>query len=670
MAFGPWRPDDEGRSEFTGPVARSVPIRPHQATGTLESANDRRRLAQRIRVLEVGLMALVFLLLLGFWHLQIVQGAEYAALAEDNQTRRARVRPTRGLITDRNGEPLATIRPSYEVALIRESTPDEEAALRWLASVLEEPEDQLRVRLERQRNRPRFQPAVVASGVAPEKVIAIEARRREYPGVIVQIAAQRHYPQGRLASHLLGHVGEISPVQLQRWDARYRQGDIVGQQGIERVYNDALFGEPGSKLSEVNSVGRELRELEQDPADPGETLVLTLDLDLQRRIEEIFEGARGAAVAIDVRSGGILAMVSAPGFDPNAFASRFSAEDWEALARDPAHPLANRALQAALPPGSVFKLVMAVAGLEEGVIGPSTPYFCPGYKNIYGRNWRCLGEHGNVDVVDAIAYSCNSFFYELGANLGRERIAKWAQRLGFGDLTGVDLPDEQRGIIPDERWLEQLADRGRRYYPGDTISIAIGQGYLAVSPLQAAHMAAVVGGGLVRPPHLLQRIEESSGAGPARSWTAAAAPAPFSESTRQTVLEGMAGAVAYGSSQRARLRAVPVGGKTGTAQVASNERMAEDNADRPYDLRNHAWFVAVAPIDDPEIALAVFLEHGGSGGRNAAPVGAHILASWFDLPPEDILFREIPPFAQPPAEEGVGDTPVAVSDPAPAGGER
>lgn len=666
MAFGPWRPDDNGREGHDGPVARGVPIRPPGGPVALETASDRRRLAMRVRILEWGTYVLLFLLLLGFWQLQVVQGAYYERAANENQTRRTRVRPARGLIVDRMGRVLASNRASYEVALIREAIRDEGAVLAWLSTVLDEPVEVLQARLDAQRGARGFQPLVVASGVTPERVFRIEARRREYPGLLVQVAAQRYYPEGRTAAHVLGHVGEISPRQLEGWDERFRMGDIVGQQGVERVYNQDLFGQAGTKLAVVNNVGREVGVLEQDPPEPGETLVLTIDLDLQQRIEEIFAGARGAAVALDVNTGGILAMVSAPAFDPNAFATRFSAEGWEALTSDPALPLTNRALQAGLPPGSVFKLVMATAGLEEGVITPSTRYFCPGGKNLYGRFYRCLGEHGSIDVTNALAYSCNSFFYELGVKLGRERIVKWAERLGFGGLTGVDLPDEQRGVVPSDEWLRET---GLPYYPGDTVSVAIGQGRLQVSPLQAAHMAAVVSSGFVRPPHLLARIEESSGVGGARVYSPVARPAEFTESTRQTVLRGMAGSVAYGSSGRARLRSVQVGGKTGTAQVASAERVAEDNADRPYELRNHAWFVAVAPVEQPEIALAVYLEHGGSGGRNAAPVGAHILAAYFDLPVEDVFFREIPPFAQPdpPAEPG---TPggVAAGDSVAVGG--
>jgi penicillin-binding protein 2 len=644
MKTGPWRPDDAGRIEAMERQGRSVHRSPDR-TRALETPADRQRINGRAQILEWIVIGLVAALLLGFWQLQIVRGSYYTQLANENLLRQTRVRPARGLILDRNGAVLATNHAAYEVAVVREAIEDEEEVLRWLAGVLDEPYELLRERLDAQRGLPRFRPAVLATGATLEQVVAIEARRREHAGVQVQITAQRFYPRGITAAHVLGHVGEISPRQLERADERYRMGDIVGQQGVERMYNDALIGDAGSKLAVVNSVGREIQVLQENPPAPGQTVVLTLDAELQEKAEALLESRRGAIVAIDVATGGILALASAPSFDPNAFAERFSAEDWRALLEDPARPLHNRALQASLPPGSVFKIVMATAGLEEGIITADTKFFCAGGKTLYGRFFRCLGNHGSIDVVDAIAYSCNSFFYELGVKLGRERIVKWAQRFGLGGATGIDLPDEQDGIIPSDEWL---AAAGLRYYPGDTVSIAIGQGRLAVSPLQLAHLASVAASGVDRQPHLLMRVEDSStGRGATQSWSGTPRPAEFSEATRRTVLRGMTGSVAFGSSRRARLETVPVAGKTGTAQVASAENVARDNEDRPEFLRNHAWFVGVAPIDDPEIAIAVFLEHGGSGGGDAAPVGGELLGDYFDLHPDEVGIRQIPVTQEP-----------------------
>lgn len=640
MTAGPWRSNPGGRARERSRKARAFYGAERLQRRALETDADRARLAARVRVVEWTVAAAVLILLLGFWQLQLVHGAHYAELADNNQLRQTRIRAARGLILDRNGEVLATNRASYEVALIREAVEDETAVMEWLSTVLDQPLATLRARIDTQRRLPRFMPAVLASGVSQDKVVTIQARRREYPGVIVQVGIQRYYPRGTMAAHVLGHVGEISPRQLATWGSAYSMGDIVGQLGVEGVYNDDLAGAPGSKLAVVDSSGREVRTLEQQPPDPGRTVILTLDVNLQERIEALLRGRKGAVVVLDANTGGILALASSPSFDPNAFAARFSVQDWQALIQDPERPLRNRTLGANLPPGSIFKLVVATAGLEEGIITPRTRYFCPGGKTFYGRFFDCLGQHGEVNVVQALALSCNSFFYELGVRLGRERIVKWASRLGLGNVTGIDLPQEQSGLIPSDEWLQST---GRRYYPGDTVSISIGQGMLQVSPLQLAHLVSIVATGFVRQPHLLYRVEEpSAGRAAARTHTLLARPAEFRESTRRVVLRGMAGSISYGTSRQARLQPIQVGGKTGTAQLASSERVAEKDEDRPEHLRNHAWFVAVAPIQEPEIVLAVFLEHAGGGGAVAAPLGGQVLASYFGVPADQVGYREIP----------------------------
>ncbi len=652
MSFGPWRPDDDGRVGRSARQARSVHRAPKLGPRALERASDRQRVVARVRVLEWAAAVVTIVLLLGFWQIQIVRGAEWTARAEANQHRTSRVRPARGLILDRNHEILATNQASYEVAIIRESIDDVNAELRYLATTLDVPVTLLEQRLTAQRGVPRFRPVVLASDVDANIIVRLQARRREHPGIAVQIEPRRHYPLGTTAAHILGSVGEVSRSQLSAWGDPYRMGDIVGQQGIEGVYNNELVGLPGERYALVNSVGREVTLLREDAPLPGETVVLTIDAQLQRQAEELLADRRGAVVVLNARTGGILTMASAPTFDPALFAARFSREEWDALQSDPLKPLQNRALQVVHAPGSIFKLVMATAGLEEGVIDRNTTYFCPGGRTFYGRFYGCLGEHGDVNVVQALAHSCNSFFYELGVKLGRERIVKWAQRFGLGAGTGIDLPNEEEGIIPSDEWL---ASERRTYYPGETVSLAIGQGPLAVSPLQQAHMAAIAATGFIRQPHLLLEVEASA-AGRARrgfAYEPAARPATFSESTRQQLLRGLAGSIAYGTSRRAQLAGITAGGKTGTAQVASASRVAEEDADRPEHLRNHAWFIAVAPIDDPEIAIAVFMEHGGSGGAVASPIGGQLLAAYFGT---EVAYREIavPATVETPADEGEG----------------
>jgi len=655
VSFGPWRRRvGSDRRNKAGRQARSVHRAPKMGPRALERASDRQRVAARVQVLEWTIAAITVALLLGFWQVQIVRGEEWAARAEANQHRTSRVRASRGLVLDRNNEILAANQPSYEVQLIRDAVEDVGAELRYLADVLGVPVGVLQRRFDEQRGVPRFRPITLASNVGASIMVRVQSRRREHPGIDVQIKHRRHYPLGTTAAHVLGYVGEVSRRQLTIWGDPYRMGDIVGQQGVESIYNDHLAGLPGERFALVYNTGREKRLLSEDAPHPGKTVILTIDATLQRRAEALLAGKRGAAIVLNAKTGGILAMASAPTFDPALFASRFSQESWDAIQTDPLKPLQNRAIQVVHAPGSIFKIVMAAAGLEEGIIDRNTTYFCPGGRNFYGRFYRCLGNHGDVNVVEAIAYSCNSFFYELGVKLGRERIVKWAERFGLGSATGIDLPNEERGIVPNDDWL---STRGQRYYPGETVSLAIGQGPIAVSPLQQAHLAATAATGFVRRPHLLLEIEAAAANNEHRGYEYAPEkrPASFSESTRQLLLRGMARSVAYGTSSRARLTDVIAGGKTGTAQVASADRVAEENEDRPEHLRNHAWFVAVAPIDDPEIAVAVFVEHGGSGGVVAATIGGALLAQHFGTEVADTeIVAPATPAEVPPTERDGG----------------
>ena len=626
----------------------------------LETPQDRERLERRLWVLEWGVVVAVTSLLLGFWQLQAVQSAQYRAQADANRLEQFRLPPARGLILDRNGVVLAENRPAYAVAVVREDIDDLAVELTWLASALAQPVEEITARLERYRNWPRFRPVVIADDVAQSTVIRIEARRREHPGVVVQVLPRRDYPDGASAAHLLGYVGEITSDQLQAWAGDYRMGDIVGQSGLERMYTDELAGSSGWRRAVVNSIGREMVTLEEEPPHPGLNVQLTLDSQLQGRIVELMEGRRGAVVVLGVDTGDVLALVSVPAFDPNSFAARFTQQQWTELSEDPAKPLRNRALAAELPPGSIFKLVMATAGLEEGVISRSSTFFCPGGKQAYGRFYNCLGHHGSVNVVEAIAQSCNTFFYELGMKLGREKIVRWAQAFGLGTATGIDLPQENGGIVPSDEWL---ASRGLRFYPGETVSLAIGQGRLAVSPLQLAHLAATGVTGFRIQPHLLLGVEDSSFGGQGRAPAVTPRAAEFSEQTRRMLLEGMTASVARGTSRRAGNAYLSIGGKTGTAQVAAASRAGETFESTPEHLRDHAWFVGVAPADNPQVAIAVYLEHGGSGGREAVPLGGQILAEYFGVSPAQLELEALTPDLE---TVGTGDPAAQVETAGPS----
>ncbi len=637
---GPWRPDSKPGARRSR-LRRLWPGRGKQGgETTLESPAVLSRVDLRLRLTQAAVLVVVTLLLLGCWRLQVVHANHYRELAENNRRRDELVRASRGLITDRNGYLLAASRPAYNVAMVREEVTDRSSTLTWLSTVLDQSERELEDRLARQRGIPSFRPVVIAEDVSMAIVAAIEVRRREYPGVMIQPEQKRYYPEGTLAAHVLGHVGEITRPQLDSWGRdRFHLGDIVGQNGLERVHNDALAGWAGERKVVVNNVGRTVRVLDLVPPDPGKTLVLTLDARLQADAEAQLAGKRGAVVVLDVETGGVLALASSPTFDPNMFAARFSAAQWESLVNDPADPLQNRALQSHYPPGSIYKLVTAVAGLERGIITPQTSVFCPGGRTIYGHYYGCLaGGHGRVNLQSAIGRSCNVYFYELGRQLGREAMVEESQSFGLGTRTGVDLPNEDPGTLPTDEWLG--ANRGGRWYPGETIVLSIGQGPIDTTPIQLAKMVAMLGSGLQIQPHLVLREEEAAvsalRASADQGARPPAIPSPLQVSTahRRLVLDGMWAVVNdNGTGWRARNSQILFGGKTGTAQVASRALTGPEE-DRPEQLRNHAWFVGLAPVNNPEIAIAVLIEHGGGGGLVAAPVGGHVMSTYFALQAE------------------------------------
>jgi len=626
---GPWRPDPSGDSSGS----RKRPIFRRGRGGGSETALESplllNRLTSRLHVAEGVVILMVTLLLVGFWRLQVVHAAHYLELAENNRRRNLVVRAPRGLITDRNGSLLAANRPAFNVAIVREEIDDRQATLEWLADVLGETAENLEARLSGQTGIPVFQPVVIAGDIDPRLVSAIEARSLEYPGVIIQPEHKRQYPRGVVAAHLLGRVGEINRAQLDAWEpGRYRPGDIVGQRGIESVHNDSLAGRAGNEQVVVNNRGRTVRVVNQVPPQPGNALTLTLDLPLQQHAEALLEGKKGAIVVLDVNTGGVLALAAAPTYDPNMFARRFLPREWNALTNDPAQPLQNRALHSSYPPGSTFKLLVAVAGLEHGLITPETTVFCTGGGTYFGRRFECNvpGGHGTVNLESAIGRSCNVYFYELGQQLGRERIVEVAQRYGFGARTGIDLLGETRGVLPTDEWVASRSDPN--WYGGETIGLAIGQGPIDITPLQLAHMAATLATGVKITPHLVKAEEDPAGR---------PLPVPAAERKdvhldplhRQAILRGMSASVNQnGSSRRAMNPDIEFGGKTGTAQVVSLD-LAGPEEERPEALRNHAWFVGIAPIDNPEIAIAVFIEHGGGGGVAAAPLAGELLTAYF-----------------------------------------
>ncbi|MCY4626922.1 MAG: penicillin-binding protein 2 [Acidobacteria bacterium] len=572
------------------------------------------RIRRRLAFARFPLWAFVILLTVRFWQLQIVRGEEFSDLARDNYLQTERRRAPRGLVVDRRGEVLARSEPSF--TLLADEAGLGQLEEMGLLSVEEEDRADLEARAARG-------PAVVRSGIPFAEAAFFEARRRDLTGVRVEFVPARDYPLGSATAHLLGYVGEVTAAQLLLEEfVTAASGDLVGQDGLERVYNATLLGSDGYLDRVVDSRQRVLVSGGLRRTEPvrGETLQVSVIGALQEAAHRAFGDQRGAFVALDVRTGEVLGLGSYPAENTEDF--RGDAGKFREMLSDPATPLLNRAVQGRYPPGSSFKLVTAAAGLAEGVIGPDTRYTCNGRARVAGRTFRChrAEGHGSLSLREAISKSCNVFFYRLSEALDVDVIASYARAFGLGEPTGVDLRNESAGLVPTREWKRRVM--GERWYASETASVSVGQGAVSVTPIQMARLtAAVASWGTIPTPRFTgpQSGEQMGGV----------LPEHFA-----VIRDGMRDAVVSGTAWRARIPTAEVAAKTGTAQVASADVVAPNNEDRPYELRTHAWFVGFAPFDAPEIALAVVVEHGGAGGAAAAPIGGEILRTYFEESPE------------------------------------
>ncbi len=583
----------------------------------------------RLTVLQVSVVVTFVALAISFWFLQIVQHTQYEEMAENNYQRTLALRAPRGVLFDRNGKVLVENRHSFNVSIVREHTKDLDRTIRLLAAVAGIDVSPVRQIVDRHRGEPTYRPIVVIENASLAQVAAITARRLDFelPDIVVEEVPMRQYPTDALAAHLFGYVGEANDTQV---GDGVRTGAIVGQSGIERVYNKLLMGQDGARRVAVNSMGREIRTLEEVPPVEGRRVQLTIDYDLQKAAEDGFKhaGFNGSAVILDPRNGEVLSLVSLPAYDPNDFAAGIDRATWAALNTDALRPLQNRAIQGRYSPGSAFKIVVATAALEEGIVDPDFTVNCGGGASFFGRYFLChlKGGHGVVDMRHAIEKSCNVYFYTLGNMLGVDKIHKWAEKLGLVGLTGIDLPNEQGSIVPSTEWKRQRT--GERWYPGETISVSIGQGQVTVTPVaMAVMMATVANGGTRVTPHIVRAVDEGGG------WKAATPPAAaeriaFRPETLSALHDGLWMVVnAAGTGGRARIPGRDVAGKTGTAQVISNRgRQAARGSDR--DLRDHGWFVFFAPKDNPQIAGVIFGEHN-EHGYLGAPIAKHVIETYF-----------------------------------------
>ena len=592
--------------------------------------DDRRSLTLRLSVLQYLVAGAFAALAVGFWIFQIAQHQEFKERAENNHQRKIPLPAPRGVLLDRNGQVLVDNRSTMNIALVRERIQNLDQTLTVLAHATGVDVAQLRETVNRRRREPSYRPIVLIENATIAQYVAVRARAAELPGIITPEVPARRYPETGMAAHLFGYVSEIREDQLAR--AEYKAvdaGSVIGQAGVEQAYNDLLMGKEGNREVVVNSVGREISTVNHEPPVQGRGLQLTIDADVQRAVEEGFQhyGYNGAAVILDPRSGEVLSLVSLPAYNPNAFATRIDASSWNALMNDRLRPLNNRALQGRYSPGSTFKIVVATAALEEGLVGPDHRIFCGGGATFYGRYFQChlKGGHGSVDMRHAIEKSCNVYFYTLGNMLGIDRIHKWAAALGLADKTGIDLPNEVQSIMPSSEWKQRV--HKERWYPGETISVAIGQGQVSTTPLSlAVMMMTVANGGTRYTPHVLKAVNDGDG------WKPVAAPAPKSvvkmkDSTVQAVHDGLWMAVnEAGTAGRGRIVGRDVSGKTGTAQVISLTGAARMRG--KMEVRDHGWFVFMAPRDNPEVAGVIFAEHS-EHGYLGAPIAKYAIETYY-----------------------------------------
>ncbi len=586
----------------------------------------------------IAFVGVAFLLIfIRLWHLQVIKGNEFQRLSENNRIRILENPADRGMLLDRKGRILAHNRPSFEVYLVPEDLKKNPEVLVKVGEMLNMTQDEIKSKLQSQKKRPPFKPVKIKSDIDWNELALLEFNRVHLPGLIVDVRPRRAYHYDDLASHLLGYLGEVDENELrQPKESPYRLGSLIGKYGVEYQWEDDLRGIDGGRQIEVDALGREIKPLRSVDPFPGNNLILTIDLDLQRAAEEAFQDKGGALIAMDPKTGKVLAMVSKPSFDPDLFTRNILPEEWRSLIEDPHHPLQNKGIQGQYPPGSVFKIVTAIAGLESGIITPDTQLTCTGSYPYGNRDFRCWkeGGHGTLSLHRAIVESCDIYFYQVGLKVGVDRIAHYANELGLGRTTGIPLPHEKPGIVPSSSWKKKRF--GVPWYSGETLSLSVGQGYLNTTPIQLANLiSAVSNNGTFYLPQVVERVENIYGTALKEYRPVVIGRANISENTLRIIQEALSGVVnePHGTGWACALKGVKVAGKTGTAQVI---RMAQNfrkgDMDRmPLKFRDHAWFVAYAPCEDPQIATVVLVEHGGFGAAAAVPIAKKVIEKYFSL---------------------------------------
>ncbi len=580
-----------------------------------------------------AIMVVFVILFARLFYLQLIEGPEFRRLSENNCIRLQSISPPRGLIFDCNGELLVDNRPAFDLYITLKDAAPIKQTIENLSRYTGVSAEILTSKISAAKRTPSYKPILLLQDFGRDVLAAVEVHRYNLPGVTVNIQPRRHYIHRKYAAHLLGYLSEINSEELS--SGKYKDcksGDYIGKFGVEKVFENYLRGEHGGRQVEVNVAGQVIRVLQTVEAKPGCNIYLTIDHQLQEKTETLLNGKAGAAIAMNPANGEILAMVSSPSFDQNDFVNGLSHEAWNALISNPRRPMINKAIQGEYPPASTYKIITAMAALEEGIIDKTTTLYCSGrYKcgDRVFRDWKEQG-HGTLNIVDALAQSCDIFFYQIGQKLGVDRLAWYARACGLGDLTGIILDHENRGLVPTAAWKKRRT--GVAWQAGETLSVAIGQGYNLVTPLQMlVSISAVANDGNRYRPLIFRKIETQEGELVLHGNSKKVGVLPASGHTLDIIAEGLFKVVNHknGTAFNARINGIKMSGKTGTAQVVG--RVGDEIAGErefPYHLKPHAWFAAYAPSDDPTIAVVVFVEHGEHGSSVAAPIASEMIKTY------------------------------------------
>ncbi len=574
---------------------------------------------KRIFIIINIIIFVFFIFILKLWYLQVIKGAEYKKIAEQNRLRAIQIPAPRGIIYDSNNNALVRNIPSFDISAVRDDVPRDPGTLSALGNLLGLATEDIEERLDRIPLNT-LEPVKLKQNVPLKEVARVEARTIDFPGLQVDVVVGREYIYGNINSHIMGYLGRLTLEQVKDSDFRdVPRKAFIGQMGIEKIFDKNLRGVAGKKIIEVDAIGRAIRVVSLQQPVKGKDIKLTIDIEVQSEAANALKDKTGAIVALNPNTGGVLALVSSPSFDPNLFGRGIAYRDWEKLITDPQNPLLNRAIQSQYPPGSVFKIITALAALEEGIITDKTRVTCTGavFEGRLFRCWKKAG-HGNVDLHRALVESCDVYFYDIGKKLGIDRIADYAKAFWLGKPTGIELNSEKHGIVPSTSWKRRT--KNQRWFPGETLNTAIGQGYLSVTPIQAAQMmAAVVNGGIIYRPHILKESDSGDyGKNVIR----------IKRKTLELIKKSLLGVVSEkkGTGLMAHSDLVRIGGKTGTVQVVGRKKVSKNSLKK---YRDHAWFIAFAPEKNPEIVIAVFIEHGGHGSTAAAPIAKKVIETFY-----------------------------------------